>query len=423
MADAMGPEELEEWLRHVVRTQLVATEKNIEKTRNDVNAQVASLREVIADLVSKSEKDSAEKRTDRALYKSARSVTRMCTELQDLLSATALTDPQTYEGLRQFNDATSRLANDAARVRDRWIGHIRPYYIFDMMSLNASIDKLRRLGEHGWEVFSKEGGLLRRLEEVHDRVEKIYELKGSLVNQVDEQTRLAGEISRLGPQITEIEKSIESLAVNPKIAELKKISSRLKELRGDLLASGFRRLGRPLRKLEAMAGRGEYPIAPEIREKLSEYLKRPFTTFVGETEGYPSLRSVLRSLQEAVERKKLLLKQREERKVLERIDNVTKGNVLDRTHREATTLVADRRKLMTDHECADLVKSYKARKQDLKTLRSKYVNLEQRSQVLADKVNDAHASLTHFLRETELLAEKVAKKPVRVELDVPKSRA
>ena len=42
-----------------------------------------------------------------------------------------------------------------------------------------------------------------------------------------------------------------------------------------------------------------------------------------------------------MEQKKLLLKQREERKVLERIDNVAEKNSLHGIHQEATKLLSE----------------------------------------------------------------------------------
>lgn len=416
MEDAVKPEELEPWLKEALGTQIATTEKAVQKAKNDIEAQVASLREVVDDLLRKSEKDSVEKRNDRAAYKAARAVGRMCLELQDLLSTPLLGDPQSYEGLKQFSDNVTRLANDAARTRDRWVGYIRPYYILDMMSLNASIEKFRRLADQTWAIFGKEGGLLRRLEEIHDRIEKIEELGKSLQKQLDERDRAIDEVNILDPQISETEHVVKSLASKPKITELKKINSRLKEIRGEVLASGFRRLGRPLRKLEAMAGRGEYPLGPEVRQNLSEYLKRPFTTFIHEEEGYPSLKSVLRNLRQAVGRKKLLLKQREERKVLERIDGVAEKNVLEGMHREATTLLAERRKYLQDPECLEVVRAYRQEKQDLKNLQSKNADLQNRSKLLSEKVKTLKNALTQLAKETALLAEKLANRPVRIEL-------
>jgi hypothetical protein len=417
MESAVRLDELEPWLKDTLRVQLANADKAITKAKTDAETQISSLKEVAADLMAKSEKDSEEKRNDRAMYKATRAVARMCLELQDLLAGSAQVDPHSYEGLKQFSDSTAKLSSNAAKVRDKWIGRIRPYYILDTMSLNASIEKLRRLGEQTWDLFSKDGGLLRRLEEINERVQKIEDLEKTLQRQIAECKRVTDEANTLNSQISDTERQVESLVGNPKIADLRKIDNRLRELRGELLASGFRRLGRPLRKLEAMGGRGEYPMAPEVREKLSQYLKRPFTTFIHETDGYPSLKSVLKDMGQAVERKKLLLKQREERKVIERIDNVVDKNSLDEIHHEATRLLSERRKYSQDPECRELVLAYRQKKLDLKRLRSQHEELEHQSKLLSEKAGTLRNSLVAFTKETEQLAEKLAKKPLKLKLD------
>jgi hypothetical protein len=417
MEDVVRPDELESWLRDTLRTQIVSTNKAIEKNKTDIEAQVSSLKEVALDLTTKSEKDSTEKRNDRAVYKAARAVNRMCLELQELLTAHSSADPHSYEGLKQFSDATTRLSSDAAKVRERWIGQVRPYYILDMMSLNASIDRLRRLGEQAWELFSKDGSLLRGIEEAHTRVQKIQDLEKSMQKQMAECKHLTDEAGSISPQIADAERQIELLVATPEIAELRKIDGRMRELRGDLLTVGFRRLGRPLRKLEAMAARGEFPMAPEVRDKLAEDLKRPFTTFIHEEDGYPSLKSILKNMEQAIERKKLLLKQREERKVLERIDNVAEKNSLDGIHQEATKLLRERKTHLQDPTCLELVRTYRQKKQELKGLQAQNTDLERRSKLLSEKTETLRESLVQFTKDTEQLIEKLTKKPVKIELE------
>jgi len=91
---------------------------------------------------------------------------------------------------------------------------------------------------------------------------------------------------------------------------------------------------------------------------------------------------------------------------------------LDGIHREATALVAERRRRLQDPECRELVRMYKSRKQDLKSLQSKHTDLQHRSALLSEKVDTLRKSLSQFARETELSAGKLAKKPVRIRTDV-----
>jgi hypothetical protein len=166
-----------------------------------------------------------------------------------------------------------------------------------------------------------------------------------------------------------------------------------------------------------MAARGEFPMAPEVRDKLSEYLKRPFTTFIHEEDGYPSLKSILKNMEQAIERKKLLLKQREERKVLERIDNVAEKNSLDGIHQEATKLLGERRTHLQDPTCLELIRTYRQKKQELKNLQAQNTDLERRSKLLLEKTETLRESLVQFTKDTEQLIDKLTKKPVKIELE------
>jgi len=87
MGTAVRPDELELWLKTAMRAQIANASKGIQKVKNDVETQISSLKEIVTDLAAKSEKDSAEKRNDRAMYKAAKAVARMCLELQNLLAA------------------------------------------------------------------------------------------------------------------------------------------------------------------------------------------------------------------------------------------------------------------------------------------------------------------------------------------------
>ena len=115
MENVVALDALEPWLKDTLRTQIANTEKAIRKAQSDAEAQVSSLKEVVTDLAAKSDRDSDEKRNDRAMYKAARAAGRMCLELQDLLAIDNPEDPHSYEGLKQFSDTTAKLANDAAR--------------------------------------------------------------------------------------------------------------------------------------------------------------------------------------------------------------------------------------------------------------------------------------------------------------------
>jgi hypothetical protein len=72
---------------------------------------------------------------------------------------------------------------------------------------------------------------------------------------------------------------------------------------------------------------------------------------------------------------------------------------------------------LQDPECLELVRAHRQKKQDLKRLQSQHADLEHRSKLLSEKAETLRNSLVQFTRETEQLVEKLAKKPVRINLD------
>jgi predicted nuclease with TOPRIM domain len=71
---------------------------------------------------------------------------------------------------------------------------------------------------------------------------------------------------------------------------------------------------------------------------------------------------------------------------------------------------------LQDSECRELVIAYKQKRLDLKRLRSQHEDLEHRSKLLSDKAETLKTSLAEYVKGTEQLAEKLAGKPVKVEL-------
>ena len=64
-----------------------------------------------------------------------------------------------------------------------------------------------------------------------------------------------------------------------------------------MIRTGFVELGRPLKKLISISERGDYPLPVEV-QSAKEYIRKPFTTFLAETDGYPRLKSVMSALSE-----------------------------------------------------------------------------------------------------------------------------
>jgi hypothetical protein len=173
-------------------------------------------------------------------------------------------------------------------------------------------------------------------------------------------------------------------------------------MRKQLLLVGFSRLGRPLRRLLSISERGDYPIPLEVREAVREYLTKPFSTFLREDEGYPKLKTVMSALLNAVSSGKLALKQREEKKVLHRTEQVVAGDSLADIHRESRKLKWEYDQCLLDGETASLVKQMKELREKGHRNHSSQKELEkelQRVMEIERKANDQISSMTKEIED------------------------
>lgn len=345
---------LQDWVRKSVSTELSQAERERDKTISEIIRAQESLTQICTELSNKAERD-MEKRENRAEYRAARAVVRLTSIVSNLCQSIGSTSTKDTTSLRNLQRQTSKVASDAAGARQEWLRQIRPYYIIDMMTLGGHIDKLRRLGEELHNFLIGRGSLLRSLEELNEKLDALSKLQLSSQSLTSQRQSLEERLEEAAHEEKELRAQVENIRENPRMKEYLQIDSELRGLRGELIRTGFSRLGRPLRKLISLSERGDYPLQIDVREKVKEYAKKPFTTFLKEEDGYPQLKAVLTALSNAVSSGKLALKQREAKKVIERTQLAVDGESLMKLHAESKELKRTYDRLLADHEVAGLV--------------------------------------------------------------------
>jgi len=356
-------EELEEYLRTVDK-EASSFQKNLDLVLRD-------LKQTCSDILKKSEKDMVERKREPAFYRAARAANRMSREISETISETLIKADRSYQGLKTFHENVEKILTSASRTRDQWAPQIRPYYILDVMSLNASIDKLKRLISSLREFQLKKAPTLRTVEEIHAKIAQIESLRqeGETSNRT---------IADLKDRLSEIEEaSIEKQNAYQKIMEDQRIRTlleterRLIELREELTASGLSHLGRPLRKFLSTIERGEFFLPPEYKQPIVDYLNAPLRTFLKEKEGYPMLKMILLNVQKAIQDMKLGIKEKKAKKVLAQIDAIVNKNSLDRIHDEGRRLIAKRRGELANANVLEMYRERVSIKKELDELKGR----------------------------------------------------
>jgi hypothetical protein len=407
-------EELGVWLRHILSSKISQAERERDKLLVEIAKAVDSLPEYCNQLSRKAEQDMESKHENRAQYKAAKALSRLTGQIATMCKSVNIPKERNSVTLRNLQRELSRTASEGARVRNEYLHQIRPFYIIDMMTFGGNIDKLRRLSEELHQFLMGRGTILKSLEEFDEKMRSLSKLRMTR-DSISAQRRTAEEKLAEAKRIDgRLRQEMNKIRQNQKMRDYVTIDGRLRELREELLRTGFSRLGRPLRKLASISERGDYPLPIDVRENTKEYLSRPFATFIKEEEGYPRLKTVMSSLSNAVSTGKLALKQREAKKVIDRSEQVISHNSLLAIQSQARDLKKKHDQCFMDPETSILVQNMKTLRQEGRSNRALEKEAEtelHRTIENEAKANDQIAGLT---KEIEEFSSKVAGVGVKI---------
>ena len=352
-------EELKSWIQRTLESKITQAERERDKILSDITKAVNALPDYCHQLAKKAEQDMESKHENRAQYKAAKALSRLTSIIADMCKSVNLTNEKDSTSLRALQRALSRTASEGARVRGESLHQIRPFYIIDMMTFGGNIDKLRRLSEELHNFLMGRGAVLKSLEDLDEKMKSMSKARSSRDSISAQRESLEGKLAETTKTDALLRDQVGQVRQNQKMKDYIQIDRQLRDLRLELLRTGFSRLGRPLRKLASLSERGGYPLPIEVRESTKEYLARPFATFIGEQEGYPKLKGVMSALSGAVSSGKLALKQREAKKVTDRSDQVVAHDSLLDIQTKARDLKRKYDQCLVDQETASLVQSMK----------------------------------------------------------------
>lgn len=414
MTTQVQAEKLRDWMRESLSSTLTQAEREREKLVTEIGRGIDSLREFCTQLARKAEKDMESKRENKAQYRAAKAVARLTAIIPNMCKDFTIPTTKESSSLRGLQRETSKLASESARTREEWLRQIRPYYILDMMTLGGNIDKLRRLSDELHNFLMGRGALIRSLEELDEKLsslKKSQTFKQSASSQRHSIEEKIAETNRTGESL---KSQFDGIRQNPRIMEFLEEDSQLRQLRAELIRTGFSRLGRPLKKLLSISERGDYPLPPEIRESAKEYARKPFATFLTEDDGYPRLKAVMSAMSRAVSTGKMALKGREAKKVIERTEQVVSGNSLEKLHAEAKERKKSYDKFLADPETAGLVRQLKSLRKKGKenhALREEYKSELQRAIGNEKRSEDQIITILH---DIEVFSQKVSGEQIKL---------
>ncbi len=406
---------LQDWLRKSLSSNLSQAERERDKLMTEITRGLDSIAEFCNQLSHKAEQEMESKRDNRAQYRAAKAVARLTSIIPEMCKESSVPAAKDSGSLRNLQRETSKLASEASRTREEWLRQIRPYYIIDMMTLGGNIDKVRRLGEELHDFLMGRGSMLRSFEELNEKLDSLSKLqasKDSAASQRQSVERKLGETEQVDKSLRQ---QIKEIRQNPKMKDYLQLDAELRTLRGELIRTGFSRLGRPLKKLISISERGDYPLPLDVRDSTKEYLKKPFATFLTEQSGYPRLKAVMSTLSGAVVSGKLALKQREAKKVIERSEQVVSENSLAKIHQKSRERKGTYDQFLADQETGALVRRLRDLRQQGRANRTVEEELKAELKRATAKESRFDEQINSLLKDIEVFSRKLSGADVKLQ--------
>jgi hypothetical protein len=407
---------LADWTRNKLASKISQAEREKGKLLSEIKKATETLPQYCNQLSKKAEQDMETKRENRAQYKAAKALGRLTELVGEISNSVNVPEETSSVTVRNLQRNLSKAASESARLRADYLRQIRPYYIIDMMTFGGNIDKLRRLSEELHTFLMGHGAILRSLEELDEKMKTVEKLQTSQDATSAQRRSIEQQLSSAQTMEAELRNEMDKVRQNSKMKGYMQIDENLRTLRKELLQTGFSRLGGPLRRLASISERGDYPLPMEVRDAVKEYLTKPFSTFLRETEGYPRLKGVMTALSNAVSSGKLPLKQREAKKVLDRSEQIVSHNSLAKIHEEARRMKTTHDQFLVDEEIASLVKQMRTLKQKGRTSHALQKQLKAELERTIEIERKANEQTSSMVKNIEEFCSNLTEEPVTVQL-------
>ncbi|MGY5873264.1 MAG: hypothetical protein RTV72_13520 [Candidatus Thorarchaeota archaeon] len=250
---------------------------------------------------------------------------RFALKVKDIVSDFYVGKEITYEGTEAMQSEIQRFIQELWGAGARWIKRLDKRYKTTIKSLDVAMKELSK------EV-KKIGKLLydfswvKDLERIGGRIETLHDLTFSS-EIFEEQIQIVRlKIGSAEKEYSQTKKTYDDFTETSNVAELLSLDEQAEHI-SILLKMKMNPLKKQVKKfLQRDTG---VRVGPAGQKALTEYFEDPYTAIAGEAEGYPGLIEGLSGLQQAIETKKLSLKDRLARRAIEEVAAIRNGGLQD----------------------------------------------------------------------------------------------
>lgn len=317
----------------------------------------------------------------------------------------AFPDKISFSELEKLNKDLEKTLSSITRERKAWFPRISPLFIIARKRVDFSFSRLAGSISEFDSFLSSDYSKAKVLEKLFLETDEVMRFVDDLGKYGERRAGIETKIQFLQKKIEESEETSESIRGSVELRDLAEIDRKVQHLKKQVRTQ-LRHFKKPFIKFANLIGAPGYALTSEEVEKLNQYVEDPFVALATEAPDYPTLKSILKKIERAIDRGTLKLKSSRLRKCRNEITAILAENTLDKLYQDCAKAFSSSQQLTSSEETQVAQKKSKQLQERLEKLRkrkeaaaARLDALERRHDQLVKKVADQKKMLEQLVYE------------------------
>ncbi len=391
--------DLKSWLENETSSILTPVHKQAKELRDDMRDAIQNVAEVSKMLLDNSAKE-IEKRNKR-VYNRARALNKLARLFMDRIRKVNVPDQVSYDNLNKFAQETQKVFIVTDIDIKNWFPRISPFFIMDRRKFLAAHEKAKESLATLNDFLSKEYIKTKTLEETFQLINELHNMEKQLSDVKAEKTSINNERLPIEKKIAELEQKTAELKCNGPLDQLFLLEAEIGKITKEL-KHALRHLQKPFKKMQALAlYRGGAGLTPDERDKLNQYLHKPFKALAIEEAGYPLLKQILQKMERLMNEGKLKLKSDKKRKAERDMNGILKRDSLAKIHKRCVEVATRERQILNSAKMAETKRSLSMFQEQTKRLKARLARVEAHEAVKERAYNEVNSRISSHKKAIE----------------------
>jgi len=391
--------EIANWLKDETSSILIPVHEQAKKLQDSMREAIQNVADVNKMLLDNSAKE-IEKRNQR-VYNRARALNKLARLFIERLRKVNVPDQVSYDSLNKFAQETQKVFIVTDIDIKNWFPRVSPFFIMDRRKFLSVHEKAKESLATLNDFLTKEYVKTKTLEETFQLINELHNLEKQLSDIEAEKASIKNERLPVEKEIAELEQTIAELQHEGPVDQLFLVEAEIEKLNEELKHT-LRHLQKPFKKMHALAfQRGGAGLTPDERDKLDQYLEKPFNALATEEVGYPLLKQILQKLARLMDEDKLKLKSDKKQKAELAINAILKGDSLANIYTRCAEVAAREKQILNSAKMEEIKRSLSVLQEQTKQLKARKTSVEAHEAIKEHAYNEILSRISSHKKAIE----------------------